>query len=93
MEKLTIKAYAKRHKISIFNVMKMVRAGSVKSETVLEEGTETVYILEDQAQEKNVQSQISKYTQPPINLEDEIEVLKKEVAALKKELEVLKKKL
>ena len=91
MEKLTIKAYAKRHKISIFNVMKMVKEGSVESETVPEGDKEVVYILEDKAQEKSIQSKITKYTQTPMSLEKEIEELKREVAELRKELEALKK--
>jgi hypothetical protein len=91
MEKLTIKAYAKRHKISIFNVMKMVREGSVQSETAVEEGKEVVYILEDKAQEQSIQSKITKYTQTPLSLEKEIELLKREVAELRKEIEAIKK--
>ncbi|HEO99293.1 MAG TPA: hypothetical protein ENO02_08350 [Epsilonproteobacteria bacterium] len=91
MEKLTIKAYAKRHKISIFNVMKMVREGSVKSETVLEDGKEVIYILEDQAQKESTKSQITQCDQTPLSLENEIEALKKEVATLRKELEALKR--
>lgn len=93
MEKLTIKAYAKRHKISIFNVTKMVREGSVRSETVHEDGKDVVYILEDKEQEKSVHAKITKYTQTPLNLEKEIELLKKEMAELRKELGELKKKL
>lgn len=90
MEKLTIKAYAKRHKISIFNVMKMIREKSVESETVLEDGKEVIYILENKAQEESIQSKITKYAQTPLSLEKEIELLKKEVAELRKEIEALK---
>ncbi|MDM5270728.1 hypothetical protein PGH07_00880 [Sulfurovum sp. zt1-1] len=93
MEKLTLKAYAKRHKISIFNVMKMVREGSVQSETVLEDGKEAVYIVENKEQGKEIQSKITKYTQTPLSLEKEVELLKNEMAELRNELEALKKKL
>ncbi|MDD3591960.1 MAG: hypothetical protein PHO65_04930 [Sulfurovum sp.] len=93
MEKLTIKAYAIRHKTSIFNVMKRVREGSVKSETVLEDSKEVIYILEDQAQKESIESEITPCDQTPPSLENEIEALKKEVAVLRKELEALKKKL
>lgn len=91
MEKLTIKAYAKKHKISIFNVMKMVREKSIESETVLENDKEVVYILEDKEQEQTIQSKITKYEQTPQSLEKEIEELKREVAELRQELEALKK--
>lgn len=37
MERLTVKAYAKQHKLSIYNVIKMARTGVLKSETVEEE--------------------------------------------------------
>ena len=93
MEKLTIKAYAKRHKISIFNAMKSVREGSVRSETVLEEGKEVIYVLEDTVEAEKQESRITAPEQAPISLENEIEQLKQEVAALRKELEALKKKL
>ena len=93
MEKLTIKAYAKRHKISIFNAMKRVREGSVRSETVLEEGREVIYVLEDTEQAEKRESSVTAPDQTPISLESEIALLKKEVAALRNELEALKKKL
>ena len=93
MEKLTIKAYAKRHKLSIFNVMKMLREGSVKSETKSEAGKEVIYILEDKDQEKSVDSQITKYEQTPKSLEKEIEILKRELNELRKEVEILKTKI
>ena len=38
MEKVTIKAYATRHKLSIFNVVKMTKSGQLPTETVLENG-------------------------------------------------------
>lgn len=70
--------------------MKMVREGSVESETVTEGEKEVVYILENKAQEKSIQSKITKYTQTPMSLEKEIELLKQEVADLRKEVETLK---
>ena len=93
MEKLTIKAYAKRHKISIFNAMKRVREGSVRSETVLEEGKEVIYVLEDTVEAEKRETPVTAPEQAPISLESEIAMLKKEMAALRKELEALKKKL
>ena len=93
MEKLTIKAYAKRHKLSIFNVMKMIRESSVISETLMENGKEVIYILEDKDQEKNIESKITKYDQTPKSLEKEIELLKKELNELRNEIELLKKRL
>ena len=44
MEKLTIKAYATKHKLSIFNVVKMTKSGQLPTQTVEEDGKERVYI-------------------------------------------------
>ena len=40
MQKITIKAYAVKHKLSIFNVMKMVKSGKLKIEIAEENGKE-----------------------------------------------------
>jgi len=45
MERMTIKNYATRNKLSIFNVVKMVKSGALKSEVVEENGKEVTYIL------------------------------------------------
>ena len=45
MEKLSIKAYAAKHKLSIFNVVKMTKSGQVPTETVVENGKDVVYII------------------------------------------------
>ena len=73
--------------------MKRVREGSVKSETVLENGKEVIYVLEDTEEAEKREIRINVPDQTPKSLESEIEQLKKEVAALRKELEILKKKL
>jgi len=94
MKKVTIKNYAVKRKLSIFNVMKMVRSGKLKSEVVEENGKEIIYIvIEDE-----VEKEIEKGTIPPgeqdeATLKMEIEMLKKEVAVLRKELEEVKKRL
>jgi len=94
MKKVTIKNYAVKRKLSIFNVMKMVRSGKLKSEVVEENGKEIIYIvIEDE-----VEKEIEKGTIPPgeqdeATLKMEIEMLKKEVAVLRKEIEEVKKRL
>jgi len=40
MERMSIKTYAARNKLSMFNVVKMIKAGKLKSETVEEAGKE-----------------------------------------------------
>ena len=56
MEKVTIKAYAARRKLSIFNVVKMTKSGQLPTETVSENGKDVVYILID----KDVENEVAK---------------------------------
>ena len=94
MKKLTIKAYAVKHKLSIFNVMKMVKSGKLKTEIVEENEKEITYILLDEAIEKEIESSIV-----PIEKQEEstlrviVQELQKEVKLLREEIEVLKKRL
>ena len=91
MEKLSIKAYAVRHKLSIFNVVKMTKSGQVPTETVVENGKEMVYILIDDAVENKVKKSIvQEEDKEPYSLEKENEELKKEIEKLKEEIAVLK---
>ena len=58
MEKITIKAYAVKHKLSIFNVMKMVKSGKLKDNRIEEEeGKEKTYILLDDMIEEEVKKE------------------------------------
>ena len=94
MEKITIKAYAVKHKLSIFNVMKMVKSGKVKSEVFNEKGREVTYILFDEEREKEIREQIVPIEQKEdIILHEEIKFLRKEIEHLRKDVEELKKKL
>ena len=93
MEKLTIKAYAKKHKLSIFNVVKMTKSGQLPTETVIEDDKETVYVLIDNDVENAVKKGIVKEdNKEPISLRKENERLKKEIQKLKEEIAVLKKR-
>jgi len=94
MQKLTIKAYAVKHKLSIFNVMKMVRSGKLKTEIVEENEKEITYILLDEAIEKEIEGSIVPIEkQEELTLREIVKVLQKEVRLLREEIEVLKKKL
>jgi hypothetical protein len=92
MKKLTIKEYAQKHKLSIFNVTKMVRGGDIKTQTKVEEGKEVLYILEDEAQQQEVANKIIQPSQESveINVEAEIHILKKELKTLQQEVAHLK---
>ena len=94
MERIGIKAYAVKHKLSIFNVMKMIKSGKVKSEVFQEKGRDVTYILYDEKSENEIKEQII-----PMENKEEIQVLEmlriltQEVQALRKEIEDLKQKL
>ncbi|HIP28903.1 MAG TPA: hypothetical protein EYG82_06995 [Sulfurovum sp.] len=94
MDKITMKAYAVKHKLSIFNVMKMVKSGKVKSEVFEENGKEVTYIVLDDITEAEVRDGIVyKDERNDSTLEEEMKRLKKEVSVLRDEFDALKKQL
>lgn len=91
MEKITLKAYAVKHKLSIFNVVKMIKAGQVPSETVQENGRDVVYILIDEVIEAKFTGGIAQEKiQEPYSLKKENDRLKKEIIKLQSEISTLK---
>lgn len=94
MKKVTIKAYAVSHKLSIFNVMKMVKSGELKSEVIEEEGKEVIYILLDDETEAEIKKGIvTVKNRFEIKLQDEMKMLSNEVKLLRAEIEALKKRI
>ena len=87
MKKLTLREYARVHKLSYFNVMKMVNNGDVKSLTEQVDGKEVKYVIVDEEQEKRVSEKIIETSSQKLTLEEENELLKKEIERLKVELE------
>jgi cell division protein FtsB len=93
MEKMSLKAYAVKHKLSLFNVVKMTKLGQVPTETVQENGKDVLYILIDEEVEKKVtQSIVPAESKAPYSLRKENERLKKEIEKLKEEIITLKKR-
>ena len=93
MEKISIKAYATKHKLSIFNVVKMTKSGKIPTETVVENGKYVLYILIDEAVEKEVsEAIIPAENKEPYSLRKENERLKKEIVKLEEEIILLKKR-
>ena len=91
MEKVTLREYAKRHKLSYFNVMKMVKNGDVKSVTETIDNKEIQYILIEE-QEKKVNENIIETSAQTLTLKDENILLKKEIERLKLALEKCNKR-
>lgn len=91
MEKISIKAYAVKHKLSIFNVVKMTKAGQIPTEIVVESGKDVVYILIDEDVENEVKKAIvPNESREPHSLRKENVRLKKEIEKLKEEIAKLK---
>jgi len=93
MKRVSLREYAKLHKLSYFNVMKMVKGGDVKSEIVQEDGKDVQYILIDELQEKKVSEAIIETSAQKLSLKDENTLLKKEIERLKIELEKCNKRM
>jgi esterase/lipase len=92
MQKMTLKAYAVAHKLSIFNVMKMVKSKKLLSEEIEVDGKVTIYIIMDEKIEQEVKEGIvSENPYIKMNVENEILALKKEVKYLKDEIEMIKR--
>ena len=87
MKEVTLRAYAQMHKLSYFNVMKMVKNGDVKSVTKMENNKEVQYVLVEEEQEKRVSENIIETSSKNLTLEEENTLLKKEIERLKEELE------
>jgi len=92
MEKITIKAYAVKHKLSIFNVMKMVKSGKLKTTVEEENSKEVTYILLDDKIEKEVEKSIVPMSErESATIKKELKQLRVEIVALKNDIALLKK--
>ena len=74
-EYLSIKDYARKHKISIFQAVKLSKSGKVETITKIVDGKEKVFIKDSLVKEEK-----------PKKEELSIESLKKEIEKLKREL-------
>jgi len=92
MKQVSLRAYAQIHKLSYFNVMKMVKNGDVKSTTINENGKDVQYVLVEEEQEKNISNNIIKTSAQKLTLKEENILLKREVERLKEELEKCNKR-
>jgi len=91
MQKLTFKAYAVKHKMSLFSVVKLVKTGKVKTTVEEENGKEVSYILlDDSVNEKSIKPMKSKGENRDFDVEAELKALILEVKRLKEEVNKLK---
>ncbi len=85
-EFLTLKEYALKHKISIFQAVKLAKSGKVETKTKIIDGKEKIFIKDDSIQESKdtkTQNQEHKkaitpelFYQELLNLKDEIKQIK-----------------
>ena len=90
MQKMTLKKYAITHKMSLFNVVKMVKSGELQSETVEENGKEVTYVLVDTPAPSVEENPNVSGRADEEELAGRVAVLEKEVATLRRELDALK---
>jgi len=94
MKKMSIKEYAVKHKLSIFNVMKMIKENRLKTQIDNENGREITYILLDEITEKEVENGIIPFkARESTTVIEELNNLKNEISSLRDEIEILKKSL
>ena len=89
MEKLTLKQYAVKHKMSLFSVVKLVKSGELRSETVKEGEREILYIPvgEPETEQSHQEGR-------PSSLQDEEKrVIEERVAALEAEVKTLRQEI
>ncbi len=92
MEKMTLKQYAVKHKLSLFNVVKMVKTGQLQSETVEENGKEVTYVLPDAPKDETKRTR-GKENEPVLSNEELKRLvlsLQDEVTRLRREMDNLK---
>ncbi len=83
VEYLSIKEYARKHKISIFQAVKLSKSGKVETKTEIVDGKEQIFIKDDKKEEKK---ETPKKVPTIEELIKEIEELKQRVKKLEEKL-------
>ena len=92
MEKVSLKTYAVKHKLSLFDAMKMVKSGKLNTIIEEESGKEITYILVDEEKESELKNSIAHLEKSEdLSIQEELKQLREAVNALKVEVELLKK--
>ena len=89
-EMMRIKEYAVKHKMSIFQVIKKIKAGELASRSVEEDGKEVTYVIVDDAK-ASAEDRVKKAKHETDDVQAEIAALKSEIKLLKREVAQLKK--
>jgi len=88
MERVSVREYARRRKLSIFQVIRKINRGELKSESVEENGVKVQYVLIDDSSDDN-DSPAKEELSPESgaaqsSLSDEIALLRRRVEELEK---------
>ena len=84
MKKVPLKEYARRHRLSIYQVIKKINNGELRSETVTENGNVSQYILLDDEAKENIEAEKPK---PREDWASELQRLRDEVEKLRRIVE------
>jgi len=88
---MTLKVYAVKHKMSMFNVVKLVKSGKIKSETVEEDGKSIIYIFEESDTGLADKKTPMENREKSAELLTRVSALENEIVLLRKEIETLKR--
>lgn len=93
MNTMSIKEYAVRHKLSIYNVVKMTKNGTLKTETKKVDGKDEVFIIESESPATHtgrsdvvVEEKIGDYEKAYFKLKIKYDQLKTKYEALEKRI-------
>ena len=81
MRKVTVKAYAKEHRIPIFQVIKMIQRGELEGVSEEVDGVKVNYVLLPETPREVSETQTRSEEQPS-SLEDEVKQLRERLAKL-----------
>ena len=91
MERVSVREYARRRKLSIFQVIRKINRGELKSESVEENGIKVQYVLIDDSSDDNdlpAKEEFSPESHAEqSSLSDEIALLRRRVEELEKIIE------
>ena len=88
MERVSVREYARRRKLSIFQVIRKINRGELKSESVEENGVKVQYVLIDNSSADNDSPTKEEFSPEP---DTERSSLSEEIALLRRKVEQLEK--
>ena len=94
MERISVKEYARKHKLSLFQVIKKINTGELRSESVEENGLKAQYVLvdkEDREASRKSNTAVDESENGEKRMSPSEEKLRLEIQSLRAELRALYK--